>query len=327
VNRRKAITLLGGAAVAWPLAARAQQAAMPVIGILVTESPGVLASRLRAFHQSLSEAGFVEGRNVAIEHRSAEGDYDRLPALAADLVRRQVTVIASLGGIAGATAAKAATSTIPVVFQIGFDPVELGLVASFNRPGGNLTGVASLNVELGSKRLELLHEVVPAATVIALMVNPTNRNAEVQSRDLQTAARALGLELHVLHATTEDDFAAVFAGLPQLRAGALVIGAGNPFVGRHEQLAALTIRHAVPTIGNDREFVAAGGLMSYGGSLPDIYRLVGLYAGRILKGEKPSDLPVQLATKVELAINIKTAKALGLTVPLPLLGRADEIIE
>jgi len=326
MRRRSFITLLGGTA-AWPVAARAQQPAMPVIGVLGTETPGVLTSRLRAFLQGLGEAGFVEGRNVAIEYRSAEGDYDRLPALVADLVRRRVTVIASLGGIASATAAKAATSTIPVVFQIGFDPVELGLVASLNRPGGNLTGVASFNVELGPKRLEFLHELVPAATVIALMVNPTNRNAEIQSRDLQTAARALGLDLHVLHATTDTELAAAFARLPQLRAGALVIGAGNPFAGRNEQLAALAVRHAVPTIGNDREFVAAGGLMSYGGILPDIYRLVGVYAGRILKGEKPSDLPVQLATKVELVINIKTAKALGLAVPLALLGRANEVIE
>jgi putative tryptophan/tyrosine transport system substrate-binding protein len=328
IRRREFITLLGGTAAVWPLTAHAQQPAMPVIGWLSSESPGPYASRLRAFHQGLSETGYVEGRNVAIEYRWAEShQVDRLPALAADLVRRQVTVIATPGSTAAALAAKAATATIPIVFQIGTDPVELGLVASLNRPGGNLTGVTSLNAELGPKRLEVLHELVPAATVMGLLVNPTdNPNLESQLRDLQAAARTLGLpQLHVLHASTERDFDGAFAELVQLRAGGLVIGANTLF--SIEQLAELAIRHAVPAISPYRDFAAAGGLMSYGGSLPDQHRLVGNYTGRILKGEKPADLPVQQVTKVELVINMKTAKALGLTFPITLLGRADEVIE
>jgi putative ABC transport system substrate-binding protein len=328
MRRREFITLLGGAAAAWPLAARAQQPAMPVIGFLGSESPGVSASRLRAFRQGLSETGYVEGRNVAIEYRWAESQNDRLPALAADLVRRQVRVIAASGGLLSVQAAKAASATIPIVFQLGGDPVEFGLVASLNRPGGNLTGVTSLNVELGPKLLEVLHELVPTATSLALLLNPTRPNVEGQVNIVQAAARTLGLPpLHVLHASTERDFDTVFATLRQLRAGGLVITPSLLFSTRTEQLAALALRDAVPAISPDREFAAAGGLMSYGGSGQDQTRLVGNYTGRILKGDKPADLPVQQATRVELVINMKTAKALGLTFPLTLLGRADEVIE
>jgi putative ABC transport system substrate-binding protein len=325
VKRRAFIMLLGGAAV-WPLAAHAQQPAMAVIGFLDAGMPHLSADRVQAFHRGLSEIGYIEGQNVSIEYRWAENQNARLPALAADLVRRQVTVIAA-GGIPAVQAAKAATATIPIVFNLGFNPVELGLVVSINRPGGNLTGVSSLNVELDPKRLELLHELVPEAKIVGLLVNPTNRNAEILSRDLQAAARRLGLELHVLHASTERDFETVFASLVQLRAGALVIGTDGYFFSQSERLAALSVRHAVPTIFQYRDFAAAGGLTSYGGSLLDIYRQVGVYTGRVLKGEKPADLPVQQTTKVELIINLKTAKALGLTVPLPLIGRADGVIE
>jgi putative ABC transport system substrate-binding protein len=300
---------------------------MPVIGYLSSASSGEVAQMLAAFRQGLGQSGYVEGRNLAIEYRWGDNQYDRLPALAADLVRRQVAVIATTGGIVAALAAKAATATIPIVFQSGIDPVALGLVTSLSRPGGNITGAVGLNVELGPKLLELLHETVPAASIIALLVNPTNPNAETLSRDLQAAARTLGLQLHVLHASTERDFDTVFATLSRLRAAALVIGSDPFFNSRSQQLAALAFRHAIPTMYPFREYAIAGGLISYGNSFADAHRQSGVYTGRILKGEKPADLPVQQSTKVELILNLRTAKALGLDVPLSLLGRADEVIE
>ena len=308
--RRKFITLLGGAA-AWPLAANAQQPAMPVIGFLDVPSLEARRDDVAAFHRGLKETGYVESQNVAIEYRWAGDRNDRLPEMAADLVRRQVTVIAALG-TQMTLAAKAATATIPIVFFIGADPVELGFVASLHRPGGNVTGVTSLNVELVQKRLELLHELIPMATMAALLVNPASPNlAEPATRDAQAAARTLGLKLEVLHARTERDFDPLFATLVQLRAAGLVIGPDAYFNSQIERLAALTVRHAVPTIYQYREFAAAGGLMSYGGSITEGYRQAGVYTGRILKGEKPADLPVQQAPKVELFINLKTAKAVG----------------
>jgi putative ABC transport system substrate-binding protein len=281
---------------------------------------------MAAFRRGLGEMSFVEGRNVAIEYRWADGQYDRLPAMAADLVRRQVTVIAA-GTTAAVLAAKAATRTVPIVFSVGANPIEMGLVASLARPGGNLTGVTTLGREVAPKRLELLHELVPTATTVAVLINPTNPTIEIILQDLQAAARTLGLQLHVLRASTERDFDAAFGTLAELRTGGLVIGSDAFFNTRAEQLAALALRRAVPTIYQFREFAAAGGLMSYGGSITDNYRLAGAYTGRILKGEKPADLPVQQATRVELIINMKTAKALGITFPITLLGRADEVIE
>jgi ABC-type uncharacterized transport system substrate-binding protein len=324
MKRREFITLVGGAA-AWPLAARAQQPAMPVIGFLNTRAPEQDAHLLVAFRQGLTETGYVEGRNVTIEYRWAEGHNDRLPALAADLVRRQVTVIAA--NSQATVVAKAATSTIPIVFITGADPVQVGFVTSLNRPGGNLTGVTSLDTELGRKRLQLLHELLPQASTIAALVNPTFPGSDVQTRDLQAAASALGLQLHIVHASTERDINTVFANLIRLQASGLVIGNDPFFNSWSEQLGALALRHRMPAIYEFRAFVEAGGLMSYGGSITDLYRLFGVYTGRILKGEKPADLPVQQATKVELIINLKTARALGLTIPLPIIGRADEVIE
>jgi putative ABC transport system substrate-binding protein len=327
MKRREFITFLGGAA-AWPLAARAQQPTMPVVGILAVASPEANAIRLRAFREGLGAAGYAEGQNVSFEYRWAEAHTDRLPELAAQLVHDQVAVLVAAGGTASALTAKAATASIPIVFGIGADPVSVGLVASLNRPGGNVTGVASLNIEVGPKRLELLHELLPSITIMALLVNPAvPALAEPASRTSQAAAQALGLELHVLHASSERDFDAVFESLIQLHAGALVIAPDNFFTAHSQQLGALTVRHALPAIFEFRQFTAAGGLMSYGSSETEYYRLIGNYVGRILKGEKPADLPVQQSTKVELVINLKTAKALGITFPLTLLGRADEVIE
>jgi putative ABC transport system substrate-binding protein len=323
--RRREFITLGGAMVVWPLAARAQPAAIPVIGFLGTDSADLRRSQLHAFRKGLSEAGYDEGRNVIIEYRWAEGRYDQLAPLAADLVERQVTLIVANGP--GALAAKAATTSIPIVFSVGFDPVRLGLVASLNRPGGNLTGVSNLNAELVPKRLELLHGLVPTATLIGILVNPNNPNAESLSKEAQAAARELGLQLIVLHASTERDFDRAFATLVRKRADALVIGADGSFVGHSAQLGALSVHYAVPTMFQNREFAVAGGLISYAGSSTDASRLTAGYAGRILKGEKPADLPVQQSAKVELIINLKTAKALGLEVPPSLLALADEVIE
>jgi len=324
MKRREFITLIGGAA-AWPLAARAQQPAMPVVGFLNGASPDGYAPMLAGFRQGLKETGYVEGRNVAIEYRWLEGQYDRAPSMAAELVRRQVAVI--VANTPGNLAAKAATTTIPIVFSTGGDPVQMGLVASLSRPGGNVTGVTQMNQGVAPKRLELAHELVPTATTMALLVNRTSPNTEPQVRDLQAAARTLGLQLHVLHAATDGDFDTVFATLAKLQAGALVIGPDGFFNSRSELLATLTLRHRVPAMYEDRPFAVAGGLMSYGGSTPSMYRVAGTYTGRILKGEKPADLPVQQATKIELVINLKTAKALGLEVPAAVLARADEVIE
>jgi putative tryptophan/tyrosine transport system substrate-binding protein len=327
VRRRQFISLLGGAASAWPLAARAQQKAMPLIGYLSSGSASSVGPNLPAFHQGLGETGYVEGQNLAIDYRWAEGSYDRLPASVADLVGRNVDLIVAGGG-PSALAAKSATSTIPIVFLIGIDPVATGLVASLARPGGNLTGISLLINELMPKRLELLSELAPRASAIALLVNPTSSvAAERITRDLQEAARAKGVQLHILKASTESEIDAAFATLVRLQAGALVVGADVFFNSRREQFVALASRHAVPAIYQGREFALAGGLITYGTSLQAVYREVGTYAGRILKGAKPADLPVQQPTKFELVINLKTAKALGLNVPPSLLARADEVIE
>jgi putative ABC transport system substrate-binding protein len=326
MRRRDFITLLGGTAAVWPLVARAQQP-MPVIGFLSSSSPDREPDRVRAFRQGLNSAGYEEGRNVRIEYRWAEGHNDRLPELANDLVRRQVTVIAAGYNLAADLAAKAATTTIPIVFQTGVDPVRAGLVASLNRPDGNLTGVINLSNEVVPKHLELLHQLVPAAKVIALLVNPTNPAVRTISADAQAAADTIGVQLHVLHTSTERDIENALAKLPQLRASALAFSPDTLFASRYEQLADLTLRHAVPTISPFRAYAAAGGLMSYGGSVTDQGHQAGVYTGRILKGERPADLPVFRVTKIELTINLKTAKALGVTVPMSLLGRADEVIE
>jgi putative tryptophan/tyrosine transport system substrate-binding protein len=325
MRRREFITFLGGAAAVWSAAARAQQSAMPVVGFLNSESPDWYVHFVRAFHQGLKEFDFVEGQNLVMEYRWAGGQYDQLPALAVDLVRRQVAVI--VANPPSVLPAKAATTTIPIVFTTSLDPMEVGIVASLSRPGGNLTGITSLNVEVEPKRLELLHELVPTATVIGMLVNPAGPNAEAQSKNLQAAARAFGVQIHIFHASTERDFDRVFSNMRQLGVGALLIGADPLFVGRSEQLAILTVHHALPAIWQGRALVAAGGLMSYGTSIEYIYRQIGVYTGRILKGEKPADLPVQQVTKVEMVINLKTAKALGLTAPNTLIGRADEVIE
>jgi putative ABC transport system substrate-binding protein len=332
MRRREFITLLGGAAAAWPLAARAQQPAMPVIGFLNTYSSSDAFAQhfLAAFHQGLKQAGYVEGQNVTVEYRWAGNEYERLRALAVELVRRRVNVIATGSSSVGVLAAKTATTTIPIVFLMGGDPVRLGLVASLNRSDGNLTGVTTLNTELTPKRVEVLRELVPTTTIMAVLVNPTNNsvNVEVELRQAQAAANTLGLQtIHILQASTEPELDDIFSTLIQQRVGGVVITADTLFSGKSAELAALASRHAMPTISPYREFVTAGGLMSYGGSVTELYRLVGIYTGRVLNGEKPADLPVQQVTKVELVINLRTAKSLGLTVPPSLLARADEVIE
>jgi putative ABC transport system substrate-binding protein len=326
MQRRDFIKLLGGAAGVWPLAARAQQSVMPVVGFLNGSSPAGYARMVAAFRRGLKETGYIEGQNVAIEYRWAEGHLDRLPALAADLVRRQVSVIAATSTPANLVA-KNATSTIPIVFTTGSDPVRFGLVTNLARPCGNVTGVTQMSVEILPKRIELAHELVPTATVIAVLVNPTDPLADFEVRDAQAAALTLGLKLQVLRASTEAEINDAFTAVLELRAGVFVIATSVLFNGHIEQMAALATRHLVPTIYEYRQFVTAGGLLSYGPELTDSYRLAGVYTGRILKGEKPAELPVQQATKIELFINLKTAKALSLIVPPALLARADEVIE
>jgi putative tryptophan/tyrosine transport system substrate-binding protein len=327
MRRREFIAALGTAA--WPFAAHAQQRAMlPTVGFLSNSSPGLYARRLRAFHQGLAEAGYVEGQDVTIEYRWAEGKRDQLAALAAELVQRRVALIVAAGGTPVAMAAKAATPTIPIVFGVGSDPVKLGLVKSLNQPGGNLTGVTNPGVEVGPKRLELVREMLPTANLVSVLVDPASPEiAEQFSQALIAAASKLGLQVRVLQASTEPDFDRVFAELVQSHASALVITPDVFFTTKSEQLAALSLRYAVPAIFQFREFAAAGGLMSYGSDETEYMHLIGAYAGRVLKGEKPKDLPIIQAAKVELILNLKTAKALGITVPLSLLGRADEVIE
>jgi putative ABC transport system substrate-binding protein len=325
MRRRVFIRAIGGAA-AWPFAAHAQTPTLPVIGFLNGASYDKSAYLVSAFHRGLNDTGFVEARNLAVEYRSADGQYDRLPALAADLVRRQVNVIVATGTPTGLPA-KAATTTIPIVFVTGSDPVQQGLVSNLSRPEGNITGATTLAVEFGQKRLELLHELVPAATLVAALVNPKGPNLAPLLSDLETAAGVVGLQLNIVHASTEEELDAVFLEIVQLRAGALVIGVDTFFNSQSVRLASLSLRHKIPAMYQYREFVAAGGLVSYGGSITDAYRVAGSYTGRILKGEKPADLPVQQSTKSELFINLKTAKTLRIDVPSTVLLRANETIE
>lgn len=328
MRRREFITLIVATAAVWPLGGRAQQPSKSTIGFLGSESPDAWAGRLQELQRGLSESGFVEGQNLSVEYRWAQGRNERLPSMAADLVREQVKVIIAPGSTPAALAAQAATKTIPIVFEIASDPVELGLVSSLSKPGGNVTGVTTLNLEIGPKRLELLHNVIPSTKVIGFLINPTNpRLAEQNVKSIQSAGRTFGLEMHALQASTEDEFGSAFEELKTIRAGGLMIAA-DPFFSSHVvQLAALSIRHAVPSVYQFREFAAAGGLISYGTSFTKSFRTVGNYAGRILKGEKPVNLPVQQATAVELIINQRTAEALGVTIPQALISRADEVIE
>jgi putative tryptophan/tyrosine transport system substrate-binding protein len=329
LKRRDFITLLGGAAATWPLAARAQQQrASPVIGLLSTRSPAVDTPLIAVIHKALSESGFVEGQNIAFDYRWADGQYDRLPGLASDLVRRQAAVIITFGGELSGLAAKAATSNIPIVFAAGADPIRAGLVASLHRPGGNVTGVAGLIAEMEPKRLGLLRELRPHATTIAVLVNPEHiSQAEMQVSDVHAAAQSIGQDVKILNARTIRDIDAAFATLAQMRADALLVATDAFFFTRVTQLVVLSARHAIPTLYSRREFAAAGGLVSYGPNQDETYRILGVYAARILKGEKPSDLPVQLPTKFDLVINLSTANALGLEIPPTLLARADEVIE
>ena len=326
MQRRNFITLLLFGAVTWPLVAHAQQSALPVIGFLNSGVPNGYRGLQTAFSKGVSEAGYIEGQNVTIEYHWAEGQDDRLPALVADLVRRRVSVIAATGTPA-ALAAKAATTTIPIVFETAGDPIKLGLIASLSRPGGNITGISQLSSELVSKRLGLLHDLIPTATIVGFFNNPTDPRAESQTTDTQEAARALGLKIHVLNASTEAEISTAFATLPELKAGALLVGTGELFRRRPELIPTLAARQGMPAIYQYREYAAAGGLISYGTSLTDAYRLAGVYAGRVLKGEKPAELPALRPTKFELVINLKTAKALGITIPPGVLAIADEVIE
>jgi putative tryptophan/tyrosine transport system substrate-binding protein len=326
MRRREFITLLGGAA-AWPLAVRAQQPALPVIGFLNGQTAQAFAPAVAAFRRGLNEAGYVEGQNVSIEYRWAEGRRDRLPPLAAELVRRQVAVIAATGGNNSALVAMQATSTIPIVFTSSDNPVERGLVASINRPGGNVTGVSWYNAELGPKRLGLLHELVPNATIVALLVNPNNPESARQPAELQNAARGIGLQLILLTAASAGDIDGAFAAMAQHRVGGLIVGSDPFYLNRREQIIALAAQNAIPTIYVSRELTGAGGLMSYGNSLADAYQRAGIQTGRILKGAKPSELPVDQATKFEFVINLQTAKMLGIEIPATLLAHADEVIE